>query len=222
MADVNSADVRHIALDAHKRYGVFLGVNPQAEVVLPARRVDWPNLEGWIKQHLKVTDIVIIEATTNTWHLYDLIKPHVAKVKIANASRVKVLGADGVKTDSRDALHLARLSAANLLPEVWVPPLVIRELRQLMAHRGRLIKQRSMFKNRLSAVLQRHAITPPEKDLFHVRAKGRNCEITLNSQQNPLDFQDTVGFEGNKSQHLFDQHVNHNMISIILAGNAIF
>lgn len=166
MVEQQSTEVRHIALDAHKRYGVFLGVNGQAEVVLTARRVDWTKLESWIKVHLRTTDIVIIEATTNTWHLYDLIEPHVAKVKIANAGRVKLLGAGGVKTDSRDALHLARLSAANLLPEVWVPPVEIRELRQLVAHRSRLIKQHSMFKNRLSAVLQRHAIVPPEGALF--------------------------------------------------------
>ena len=166
MAEVNSVEVRHIALDAHKYYGVFLGINPRGEVVLSARRVDWPNLEAWIKQHLQPTDIVVIEATTNTWHLYDLVEPYVAKVKIANAGRVKLLGAGGVKTDSRDALHLARLSAANLLPEVWVPPIEIRELRQLIAHRGRLIRQRSAFKNRLSSMLQRHAIPPPEGDMF--------------------------------------------------------
>ena len=116
-----------------------------------------------MKRHLQPTDIVIIEATTNTWHLYDLIAPHVAQIKIANAGRVKLLGAGGVKTDNRDAFHLARLSAANLLPEVWVPPPEIRELRQLIAHRSRLIKQRGMFKNRLSAMLQRHAIVPPEE-----------------------------------------------------------
>jgi transposase len=58
------------------------------------------------------------------------------------------------------------MSAANLLPEVWVPPPEIRELRQLIAHRSRLIKQRGMLKNRLSAVLQRHALIPPEGELF--------------------------------------------------------
>ena len=40
MAKVNCAAVRHMALDSHKYYGVFLGVNPRAEVVLLARRVD--------------------------------------------------------------------------------------------------------------------------------------------------------------------------------------
>jgi hypothetical protein len=108
MAGVDSAEVRHIAVDAHKHYGVFLGVNPQLEVVLPGRRVDWTRLEAWMKQHLKPTDIVVIEATTNTWHLFDLIKPYVAHIKIANAGRVKLLGAGGVKTDNRDAFHLAR------------------------------------------------------------------------------------------------------------------
>lgn len=61
------------------------------------------------------------------------------------------------------------MSAANLLPEVWVPPIEIRELRQLIAHHGRLIRQRTALKNRLSSILQRHAIPPPEGDMFDIQ-----------------------------------------------------
>jgi hypothetical protein len=48
-----------------------------------------------------------------------------------------------VNTDDRAVLHLARLLAANLIPEVWVPPPEVRELRALLAHRRRLIKNLS-------------------------------------------------------------------------------
>ena len=57
-----------------------------------------------------------------------------------------------VKTDTRDTLHLARLLAANLIPQVWVPPPAVRELRALVAHRERLVGQRTQAINRLHSV----------------------------------------------------------------------
>ncbi len=72
----------------------------------------------------------------------------------------------GVKTDNRDVLHLARLLAANLIPEVWVPPTEVRELRARLAHRRRLIEMRTMTRNRLNRVIHRYNLTPPPGELF--------------------------------------------------------
>ncbi len=38
---------------------------------------------------------------------------------------------DGAETDRQDAIILAKLQAANLLPEVWVPPAEVRQLRSV-------------------------------------------------------------------------------------------
>ena len=66
-----------------------------------------------------------------------------------------------VKTDRRDTLHLAWLLAARMIPAVWVPPQEVRELRALVTHRNRLVKQRTQAANRLRSVLQRHNLDPP-------------------------------------------------------------
>jgi transposase len=79
---------------------------------------------------------------------------------------VKVIASARVKTDNRDVLHLARALAANLIPEVWVPPLEVRELRALLAHRRRLVKMRTMCRNRLNSVIHRYNLTPPRGELF--------------------------------------------------------
>ena len=77
---------------------------------------------------------------------------------------VKLISAARVKTDTRDTLHLARLLAANLIPTVWVPPPPVRELRALVAHRERLVRQRTQAKNRLQSLLQSHNLAPPEHE----------------------------------------------------------
>ena len=56
--------------------------------------------------------------------------------------------------------------AGGLIPEVWVPPVVERELRGLIAHRRRLIKMRTMTRNRLHSLVHRHNLTLPEGGAF--------------------------------------------------------
>jgi transposase len=63
-------------------------------------------------------------------------------------------------------LKLARLSVANLIPEVWVPPVVVRELRDLIAHRQRLTHTHTMVANRLQSFLHRYHFVPPAGELY--------------------------------------------------------
>ena len=75
---------RYIALDIHKYYSVVAGVDRDGKEILAASQVEHMDLEDWLKKHLLPTDQVVIESTTNAWHVYDLLKPLVAKVLDAN------------------------------------------------------------------------------------------------------------------------------------------
>jgi transposase len=99
---------------------------------------------------------------------------------VANPLQVKWIAAAAIKTDPHDALRLARLLAANLVPEVWVPPAPVRELRALIAHRRQLVKQQTRLKNQLHSVLHRHHITLPQGEPFatHNRAWWRNLPLS--------------------------------------------
>lgn len=157
---------RYVAFDVHKSYVMVAAVNAAQEVVLPPRRIPFSRFETWITKHLKPTDQVVLEATTNAWYVHDLLEPLVARVVVAHPYRVKLIAAAAVKTDKKDTLALAKLLVANLIPEVWVPPLEVRELRALVSHRRRLVSQQTAAKNRLNSVLHRHNIVPPTGHLF--------------------------------------------------------
>ncbi len=118
------------------------------------------------------TDQVVLEATTNAGYLYDLLAPLVARVVVADPAKAKAKMALPVKTDKRDTLGLAELLVTDSVPAVWVPPVPVRELRSLLAHRQRLVHQRTATKNRLRNLLLRHHIVPPAGELFaaHQRA----------------------------------------------------
>lgn len=157
---------RYVAFDIHQNYFMVGAVDAQQQIILQPRKVDIQALERWAGRHLMPTDEVVIEASINTWTVYDILEPRVARVVVAHPYHIKLISSSFVKTDKRDTLALARLLAANLIPEVWVPPTHVRELRALVSHRRRLMSQRTAAKNRLRAVIHRHHLIPPEGDLF--------------------------------------------------------
>lgn len=163
---------RYVALDIHKKYSVMGGVDREGRVVLQAVRVEHADLEGWLKKNLRSTDHVVLESTTNAWHVYDLLEPWVERVVVANPAKVKQIAHARVKTDVRDTFILARLLAANLVPEVWVPPVHVRELRQLLSQRRQLVETHTQIVNRMHSVAHRH-------HLQHERGKRFNEKTTL-------------------------------------------
>ena len=129
--EVGTDPRRFVGLDVHRRYATVAGVDSKQQVVLTARRIDFNHFDEWVRKHLRRTDVVTLEATSNAWHLYDMLVPLVASVTVANPIRVALIATARVKTDPRDALTLARLLAVGMLPSVWVPPVEVRELRAL-------------------------------------------------------------------------------------------
>ncbi|MFV1859849.1 MAG: hypothetical protein ACC647_10955 [Anaerolineales bacterium] len=123
---------------AGKRYLVVGGVNFRQEIVLKPRRISLEKWPAWARANLLPTDAVVLEATTNAWEIYDQVAPLPGKTVVAHPPQVKWIAEARVKTDRLDVLRLAHLLAADLIPEVWVPPVEVRELRALMAHRRRL------------------------------------------------------------------------------------
>ena len=163
---------RYIALDIHKHYSVVGGVNRDGEEILEACRVEHGDLERWCAKHLLSCDRVVIESTTNAWHVYDLLEPLVEKVLVANPIKVKQIACARVKTDKKDTLILARLLAANLVPTVWVPPVHVRELRQLISQRRKLVGMHTQVVNRMHSVSHRHHLGHPRGKRFEEKNMG--------------------------------------------------
>src|ERR1700730_11337406 len=53
------------------------------------------------------------------------------------------------KTDKRDAQHILTLLCDGRFPRIWVPSVEMRDVRQLLRHRQKLVEMRSQVKNQL-------------------------------------------------------------------------
>ena len=153
---------RYIGIDIHKQYVMVGGQNKQQEWILRPRNVQMLRFRDWASENLKLGDAVVIEATSNAWDIYDIMAPLVNKTVVANAYKVRQIAEARVKTDKEDIKRLITLLIADIVPEVWVPPMHVRELRSLVSFRWRLNKQIAMSKNRLHSVVQRFNLNPPE------------------------------------------------------------
>ena len=87
-------------------------------------------------------------------------------IRLAHPLRTRAIAAARVKTDAVDARTLAHLLRAHLLPEAYVAPRELRDLRELLRHRVALTGMRSALKNRVHAILAKHGITREHSDLF--------------------------------------------------------
>jgi transposase len=162
---------RYIGIDVHKRQVVVAAVNEQQQQLFAPEKVVIQQFKQWVRTHLRATDHVAIEATTNSWAFYDALEPIVKCVSVANTFKLKMIASSSTKTDKYDALVLARLSAAQLLPTVWIPPQHVRDLRNFTQHRSQLIQERSAAKNRLHAILHRYNLDLPDGNPFKLGNK---------------------------------------------------
>jgi transposase len=70
--------------------------------------------------------------------------------------RCKAIASARLKNDKVDAAMLAQLLRADLLPEAWLAPATMRQLRALLRHRVSLVRLGTQLRNRIHAVAADH------------------------------------------------------------------
>lgn len=157
---------RYLALDIHREYILVGGWNEEKKWVLTPRRVGIEKIPEWAKQNIRPGDIVVLETTTNVWTIYDIVVPLASRVLVANAAEVGEIAGARVKTDKEDIKRLLKLLVAGIVPEVWVPPMHVRELRAFISYRARLVTTATMIRNRLQSLLHKHNLMLSENGLL--------------------------------------------------------
>ena len=91
-----------------------------------------------------------------------------AQVHLAHPLGVKAFTYRRVKNDERDAADLADLLRMGRLPQAWIAPAEIGELRELTRYRIKLVQRRSGFKEQVHAVLAKLGVQVTCTGIFGV------------------------------------------------------
>src|SRR6266700_120198 len=153
-----------VGMDLHRRRSVLVRMTERGERLGKARISNSPAaLRAEIVKagpHPKV----VVEATYGWYWAADTLAEAGAEVHLAHPLGVKAFTYRRVKNDERDAADLADLLRMGRLPEAWIAPHDVRNLRELTRYRAKLVGKRTGYKDMVHAVLAKLGIATGHSD----------------------------------------------------------
>lgn len=98
---------------------------------------------------LPVPSLVGLESCGNSQWFVELLEKLGHEVWIGDAAQIRASYVRKQKTDRRDAAHILKLLMEGRFPRLWTADASIRDLRQLLIHRHKLVEIRTRVKNGL-------------------------------------------------------------------------
>jgi transposase len=220
---MSDSKVRYVGLDVHKRVVEACILGADGAVLRRDRLAcDREYLVTYAQNVLRPSDRVALEATTNTWAVVEVLRPHVAELVVSNPLTTKAIASAKVKTDKVDACVLAQLLRCDYLPRVWQPDARTQQLRSLTGRRASLVADRTRIKNRLHAVLAQRLLAPPKERLFSKDGLAWLAALALDPQgrmliEGDLRLLAAVGAELDRlDQTLVEIAYEHQRVKLLL------
>ena len=160
-----------IGCDLHTRYQVVAWIDEETGEIR-TRRLEHENGEarafyaGWPRGAR-----VGIEATFPALWFERLVGECGHELWVGDAARIRASEVRQQKTDTRDAEHMLDLLRTDRFPRIWVPSLAERDVRQLLVHRMKLVRTRTMMKNQLHALAMSQGVCRKSK-LWSVKGRA--------------------------------------------------
>lgn len=119
-----------------------------------------------------------IEATGHTQWFEAMLAELGHELWVGNAAQIRAQVVRKQKTDTRDAAHLLDLLLTDRFPRLWIPSPEVRDLRQLLKHRHKLVQMRTRVKNQLQALAMNQGLCRRRK-LWSRRGRGELEQLAL-------------------------------------------
>lgn len=173
----------HVGIDLHRRTVVLSAVNESGQAFAPVTIPCWD--EQRIVEVLKeLTPFrAVIEATATYRWLYNLISPYGAFL-LAHPLKLRAMIQRRSKTDKIDAMLLANLLRIDQVPLAYIPSARYQYLRDVVRYRVRLGRSFGHLKVAVQALLARHNIFAPYRDLSGVRGESWLLKQDFGSAEN--------------------------------------
>jgi len=160
------AGQQFVGIDLHRRRSVIVRTTAAGEVLESVRVVNDVDRLTAVLARAGEAPEVVLEATYGWYWAVDALQAAGANVYLAHPLGVKAFAYRRVNNDLRDAADLADLLRMGRLPQAWIAPPAVRQLRELVRHRAKLVALRSHCKAEIHAVLAKCGVQVPMADLF--------------------------------------------------------
>lgn len=166
--------MRYLGIDLHKTMFVVCFLVEDGEVHFETFQMN--RLNSFLEKLFK-TDLVAIEATGNSKWFAKQLQAHVKEIKIVNPAKFKIISNSVKKSDKTDAEALATFLSKDLLPESRVKDDLSAQLASLANTRDKLVKSRTVLKNKLHNILNSNGIQS-KREIFSSEKGLKKIEQT--------------------------------------------
>lgn len=145
--------VYYVGLDIHKKTISYCIKTVFGEMIKQGMiAAERSSLREWVDS-IPQPWIGAMEATIFTGWIYDFLKPYATQLKVAHPEMLKAITAAKKKNDRADAERIVDLLRVNLLPECYMAPTELRELRRILRYRNHVVRAATSMKNKISGLL---------------------------------------------------------------------
>jgi transposase len=169
---------QYVGIDLHRRRSVIVRRDGAGETLGTVRIDNDPVALAAELVKAGEHPEVILEATYGWYWAADVIEECGGSVHLAHPLGNN-WGSRRLKNDERDATDLVDLLRLGRLAEAWIAPPPLRELRELIRYRAKLVHLRSNLKAQVHAVLAKEGVVVPMTDLFGVGGQLLLDEVHL-------------------------------------------
>jgi len=161
-----------VGMDLHRRRSVLVRMTEDGRKLETARIENSPQALRAVLARAGKNPRVVAGATYGWYWAVDVLGEAGAEVHLAHPLGVKAFTYRRVKDDERDAADLADLLRMGRLPEAWIAPPEIRELRELTRYRHKLVGLRTSCRDQVHAVLAKLGVPVTHSDIFGVHGQA--------------------------------------------------
>ena len=156
----------YVGLDVHSETTFYVILdedgNTVAERNLDNDAYEFTSFFTGFKQPMEA----VMEATTDAYFIQALLTQLGIPVRMAHPRKLRWIAESRSKTDAKDAHFLADLLRRGSVPEAYLAPAEVMQLRELTRGRQSLVSSRTSHKNRISAMLRKLGCKCPVKSKF--------------------------------------------------------
>lgn len=148
--------VLYVGLDYHQNSVRVCGMNHKTEILVDRDvKSDWWAIRNAVVAQWEGPVQAVLESCCGAAAMADELALHAGwSVQLAHPGYVSRMKQSQDKTDKTDGRVLADLLRVGYVPQVWLAPEPIRELRRLNGYRDSLTRQRRDAKLRIGALLR--------------------------------------------------------------------
>ncbi|MFA5058959.1 MAG: IS110 family transposase [Opitutaceae bacterium] len=157
---------RAVGLDIHPdsfAAAILDGRDPlRARVVHSITRQPLEALGAWAARHTTAGDVLILEASANSFTIAERLTALGRQVFILESHRAGQIGKSYLANDKVDAAKIARIYLSGLAIKVWPPDAATRQRRELLSTYQRCVKESTRAQQHLRSFLNEHALRLPK------------------------------------------------------------